>query len=261
MQLTSAQLDQYRTEGFVVLRSVIDAALLDEMRAHVNWLQQHRAADLTSPELFQFQRMNDDPFWHRVVSDERLVDIAESLLGPNIALFASGYFHKRAYEGLQVGWHQDSSAWPLVPMEAAALWVAVDASTPDNGCLRVIPGSHLSGVLPVVQRHDVASVLASGIEGPVDASRAVDLVLAPGDVSVHHPSIVHGSEPNTSPNRRCGLAIRYISTSTRILVGPTETWPGAFHLRGTDPGTNRYNPRPRFQSDRHMTFSSSERWT
>jgi ectoine hydroxylase-related dioxygenase (phytanoyl-CoA dioxygenase family) len=85
------------------------------------------------------------------------------------------------------------------------------------------------------------------------------MVLAPGDVEVHHPNIVHGSTANTSPNRRCGLTIRYIPTSTRI-TDPEVPYPSAFHLQGS-PGVNSYQPRPRYVEGRDFPFADSSRWT
>ena len=71
--------------------------------------------------------MNDDPFWLRVVSDDRLLDIAELFVGPNIALFNSSYFCKRASHGSPVLWHQDRSYWPI-DSDVVTLWLAVDDS-------------------------------------------------------------------------------------------------------------------------------------
>jgi ectoine hydroxylase-related dioxygenase (phytanoyl-CoA dioxygenase family) len=116
-------------------------------------------------------------------------------------------------------------------MEVVTLWLAVDHSTPENGCVRLIPGSHTQDTAALRERKDVENVLGAEIAVEVDESQAVDMVLAPGDVEVHHPKIVHGSNANTSPHRRCGLTIRYIPTSTRITADE-QPYPSAFLLRG-----------------------------
>jgi ectoine hydroxylase-related dioxygenase (phytanoyl-CoA dioxygenase family) len=123
----------------------------------------------------------------------------------------------------------------------------------------VVPGSHLGPTAELRDNLDVESVLGKEIAVEVDESRAVDMVLAPGDVEVHHPNIVHGSTANTSPNRRCGLTIRYIPTSTRI-TDPEVPYPSAFHLQGS-PGANSYQPRPRYVEGRDFPFADSSRWT
>lgn len=164
---------------------------------------------------------------------------------------------------MPVLWHQDGSYWPLSPMEVVTLWLAVDDSLPENGCMRVIPGTHTTDLQQLHRRTEVPNVLSSEIDRSlVDESRAVDLVLRAGDVSVHHPNLIHGSNANTSSRRRCGLTIRYIPTSTRIVTRDGARWPSAFLLRGEGvPGVNDYHPHPRYVAERHMPFRGSEAWS
>jgi phytanoyl-CoA hydroxylase len=249
-------LDAYREDGYVVFRDVLDPDLLAEVDAHVDWLGR-RHPELRGEQLGH-ELMRDDPFWVRLVSDDRLLDIAELFVGPDIALFASHYISKPAYSGQPVLWHQDGSFWPLEPMAVVTLWLAVDRSAPENGCVRVVPGSHEWDLAAMREAGEVDNVLGKEIAVDVDESAAVDIVLEPGDVEVHHPNIVHGSNANTSPRRRCGLTIRYIPTSTRI-TDPESPYPSAFHLRG-DPGVNRYQPRPRYREGRHLAFRGCANW-
>jgi phytanoyl-CoA hydroxylase len=147
-------------------------------------------------------------------------------------------------------------------MEVVTLWLAVDDSLPENGCMRVIPGTHQLDLQVLQRRTDVANVLSSQIDPAwVDESQAVDLVLKAGDVSVHHPNVIHGSNANTSAKRRCGLTIRYIPTSTRIRTKENERWASAFLLRGEAvPGVNDYHPFPRYVEGEHIPFRGSEGW-
>lgn len=249
-------LDEYERDGYVIFRDVIDPDLLQEVNAHVDWLQA-RHPDVR-PEQLGHVYMRDDPFWVRLVGDDRLVDIAELFVGPDIALFASHYISKPPFSGQPVLWHQDGAFWPLEPMRVVTLWLAVDHSTPENGCVRVVPGSHRTDYLEMRDNDDVASVLGQEIAVDVDENEAVDMVLTPGDVEVHHPAIVHGSNANTSPKRRCGLTIRYIPTSTRI-VAEENPYPSAFHLRG-ERGVNEYQPRPRYVEGECLPFRGCEQW-
>jgi ectoine hydroxylase-related dioxygenase (phytanoyl-CoA dioxygenase family) len=158
-------------------------------------------------------------------------------------------------------WHQDGSYWPLKPMEVVTLWLAVDDASPENGCMRVVPGTHKMELQEMKTRTDVANVLNSQIDPKlVDESKAVDVILNAGDVSIHHPNIIHGSEANLSAKWRRGLTIRYIPTSTRITaVKPGEKWPSAFLLRGDAvPGVNEYQPKPKFDAAKHMPFADAE---
>lgn len=240
---------QYEEQGYVIARNVLDESLVAEAAAHVEWLLK-RHPDLR-PEQLGHTLVADDPFWVRLVSDERLLDIAAKFIGEDIALFASHYICKPPGDGQAVLWHQDGSYWPLDPMRVVSLWLAVDESTPENGCLRVIPGSHRESLKELQPRADGTNVLGSGLDiDAVQAKRAVDLRLSPGDVSIHHPNIIHGSEPNTSSRWRRGLTIRYIPTSTRITT--PKPWPCAFLLRGKAvPGVNDYLPRPPFDPSKH----------
>lgn len=233
--------EAYDADGYVIARGVLDAELVARAGRHVEWLME-RHPDRRGEDLGH-DLVADDPFWLDLVGDDRLLDLAEAFLGPDLALFASHYIAKPPRSGRPVLWHQDAGYWPLEPMRVITLWLAVDPSTTANGCLRVIPGSHRHDVVPRRRRDDVDSVLGDESAVEVDESLALDLELAPGDVEIHHPHLLHASGPNTSDRRRCGLTIRYIPTSTRIL-GDGGPFPSAFLLRG-HPGRNRYQERPR----------------
>ncbi|OEU97034.1 phytanoyl-CoA dioxygenase family protein [Streptomyces oceani] len=254
---THSPLTEFERDGYTIFRDVLDPELIGEVQGHVDWLgRQHPEI---RPEQLGHEFLRDDPFWVRLVSDDRLLDIAELFVGGDIALFASHYISKSPYSGQPVLWHQDSAFWPLDPMRVVTLWLSVDHSTTENGCLRVIPGSHRQDIAAVRDNIEVENVLGQEIATEVDESEAHDIVLRPGDVEVHHPNIVHGSQANTSPHRRCGLTIRYIPTSTRITA-PEQPYPSAFWLRG-DPGeVNTYQPRPRYAPERHYAFRDAAGW-
>ena len=204
----------YERDGYVIVRGVVDDELIVRAGRHVDWLLA-RHPDRLGEDLGH-DLVADDPFWLRLVADPRLIDLAARFVGDDLALFASHYISKPAFSGRPVLWHQDAGYWPLEPMEVVTIWLAVDASTPETGCLRVVPGSHRAGIHATRTRDDVASVFGNESAVVVDEAAAVDIVLAPGDVEIHHPGLLHASGANTSPHRRCGLTIRYIPTSTRI---------------------------------------------
>ncbi len=243
--------------GYAVFRQAVPRDLVEEASRHVEWLQQQHPE--LRPEQLNYQLVIDDPFWVRLVSEPGLLDIAEQFIGPDIALFASHYISKPPFDGQPVLWHQDGSYWPLEPMEVVTLWLAVDESTPENGCMRVIPRSHRLPLQELQPNTEVSSVLGSQIDPAlVDESLAVDVILQPGDVSVHHPNLIHGSNANTSPKRRCGLTIRYIPTTTRIVSD--KPYP-TFLLRGeAKPGINTYLPKPRYVAGKHFSFRGCEEW-
>jgi ectoine hydroxylase-related dioxygenase (phytanoyl-CoA dioxygenase family) len=244
----SAQWARYAEEGYAVFPRVLDPSTVRNASDHVEWLMERHPN--TRPEHFHSHLMYDDPFWVGLVADERLLDLVEGIIGPNIALFASHYICKPGGDGLPVAWHQDGSYWPLEPMEVVTAWLAVDASTAENGCMRVVPGSHKGTILPH-KTVETRAVLPQGLDlTPEEEDRAVDIELPPGGVSLHHPLLVHGSAPNFSPKRRCGLTIRYIPATTRITDQKKRK---TFPLRGEPvPGVNEYAPFPRYREGEHF---------
>jgi len=250
--------EAYDLEGVVIVRNAIDADLAKEGLDHIQWLLK-KNPDLR-PEQLHNHLMTHDAFWVRLISDPRLLDITEQFIGPNIALFASHYIAKQPYDGQPVLWHQDGSYWPLEPMEVTTLWLCLDESTPENGCMRVIPRTQHTELQQMKERKDVANVLNSAIDDSfVDESKAIDIVLGAGDVSIHHPNVIHGSAANTSSKWRSGLTIRYIPTSTRITRA--GQWPSAWLLRGNAvPGINTYLPLPKWTAENSMPFKGQEAW-
>ena len=251
---------QYDRDGYVIARNVIDKDLVEEGRQHIDWLLA-KNPDLR-PEQLGHNLMTQDAFWVRLVGDDRLLDVAEEFIGPNIALFASHYIAKRPHDGQAVLWHQDGSYWPLEPMEVVTLWLSLDEVNAENGCMEVIPGTQHMKLEEMKPRTDVANVLNSSIDDSfVDESKAVDINLGPGDVSIHHPNVIHGSKANNSSRWRRGLTIRYIPASTRIVTRGDSLWPSAFLLRGEAvPGVNQYHPRPKFNAETSVPFRGADRW-
>ncbi|MCZ6678520.1 MAG: phytanoyl-CoA dioxygenase family protein [Candidatus Poribacteria bacterium] len=247
----------YDRDGCVVVRNVLEADLVEELDRHIDWLIE-RHPELR-PERLGHWLVAKDPFWVRFVSDHRLLDVAEALVGPNIAFFAADYIAKPPRDGQAVLWHQDGNYWALEPMEVITIWFAVSKSTCENGCVRVIPGSHRLGPIAHRSEEDSVNLLNSRVDpGVVDESAAVDVELNPGDVSVHHPRILHGSETNTSEHWRRGGSLQYMPATTQIKA---NNWPCAFLFRGEAiAGLNHYQPRPRYVAGEHMPFKGCEAW-
>ena len=244
----------YREDGFVVIPDVIDTELVRETQGHVEWLLQKHPDE--APEMLQHTLIVDDPFWIRLCTDPRLIDLIEPFLGPDIALFAAHYLCKPPRTGKPVLWHQDGNYWPLEPMEVITIWLAGDDSTSENGCMRVIPGSHRARKLLAHSRNnEEPNVLSSEMDDDVDEETAMDLIVPAGGVSIHDPYLVHGSEPNRSEKRRIGLTLRYIPTTTRIT---RDAWP-AYLCRGRAvDGINSYPPLPKFRAQDHYPFGDSD---
>lgn len=168
-----------------------------------------------------------------LVRDTRILDVVESIVGPDILVWQTAFFIKEARDPSFVTWHQDSTYWGLSEPEVVTAWVAFSASTPQSGCVRVIPGTHRLDQVPHVETRAAGNLLTRGqeIAVDIDESQAVSMPLAPGEMSLHHIRTFHNSEPNRSDDRRIGFAIRYIPTRIRQTEVDGDT---ATLVRGQD---------------------------
>lgn len=150
---------------------------------------------------------------HRLVTHDALLNAVEDVLGGDILIDGTLVFYKPPQDPSYVSWHQDSvySGWHLTPSTSA--WIALTASHRANGCMRVIPGSHKQGLVSHVNIRDDSNLVARGerVETGVDESQAVDVVLQPGEMSLHHSTIIHGSNANTSDEPRIGFIVRFVT--------------------------------------------------
>lgn len=228
--LTAAETAAYHAKGYHFPIRAVPAAEAE------GWLGALRATEarLGGP---LSGRMNQKPHlilpWaHAIVTHPRVLDAVESVLGPDILCWGSQFFMKGAGDAAYVSWHQDGTYWGLSSPEVVTAWIAFTPSVPESGCMRVVPGT---------QRETVAhtdtfakdNLLSRGQEVAVevDEREAVDIVLQPGEMSLHHVLIVHGSDPNRAAWPRIGFAIRYVPTHVRQLNGEKD---GAMLVRGAD---------------------------
>ncbi len=162
-----------------------------------------------------------------------VLDVVEQVIGPNILVWGSSFFIKEPRNPSFVSWHQDSTYWGLEPPDIVTAWVALSESTRENGAMRVIPGSHKLDQAPHRDTFAANNLLSRGQEimVEVDESKAVELPLQPGEMSLHHVRLIHGSDPNPSTKWRIGFAIRYIPTYVRQAAGMRDS---ATLVRGVD---------------------------
>ncbi len=188
-----------------------------------------------------------------IVRHPAILDAVEDVLGPDLMVWSANFFTKEARDPSYVSWHQDSTYWGLSEPDVVTAWVAFSDSVPENGCMRVVPGTHLLEQLPHQDTFAENNLLTRGqeVQVQVDPSKAVDVVLGPGEFSLHHVRLVHGSEPNLSGRRRIGFAIRYVPPYVRQVAGPRDS---AMLVRGED-RYGHFEPEPRPRTD----FGAAER--
>ena len=183
------------------------------------------------------------PFLWDLIQDPRIVEPVAQILGPDLLCWGSSFFSKDAGTDDVVPWHQDGTCWGLDAPRALTAWLALTPSTPEMGCLRVLPGSHETPVRHAI-RNAPSSMLPLGEEVAleVDEAQVVDCPLRPGEMSLHHVMLVHGSHPNRAPEgRRIGFAIRYIAGDVAQRHGKRGF---ASLVRGRDHRTYELEQRP-----------------
>jgi len=167
-----------------------------------------------------------------LIRHPRILDAVEDVLGPDLLCWGSSFFIKEAGDPAFVSWHQDSTYWGLSEPDVLTAWVAFTESSIESGAMRMVAGTHHE---QVAHRDTFArdNLLSRGqeIAVEVDEARAVDVVLHPGEMSLHHVRMFHGSPPNRSADRRIGYAIRYIPTRIRQIAGARDS---ATLVRGVD---------------------------
>ena len=223
--VTPEQVAFYRDQGYLKLGRIFSQAELNALREHVDGMiaalpPEKRPEEMDVPHF-------TDPWLFRYLSDPRVLDVIEDLIGPDIVLWSSHFIAKPRGNGRAVPWHTDGAYWGKVlqPMQVVTLWLAVDESTRENGCMRVIPGSHRHGRV-YGHRKDSRPDLALDLvleDGQLDPNSARDVVLEAGQFSLHDVYLVHGSNPNRSTRRRAGVAIRFMPATSlfdRALYKP-----------------------------------------
>jgi len=158
------------------------------------------------------------PQIYALVCDARLLDRVAQIIGENILVHSTTLFHKHAGDAQFVSWHQDAYYWGLSEPQLVSVWIALSPSTAENGCMQVIRATHKEGILPHGEKsNDEKNLLRSGLSlkaAPV-LDDVQDVILQPGEFSLHHPFAIHGSSPNRSTTPRMGFAIRYVSASVQ----------------------------------------------
>ncbi len=148
-----------------------------------------------------------------------MLDHVEKVLGPDLIIWSTSVFTKYAHHPGFISWHQDGTYWGLDSQKVATAWIALSDSTVQNGCMRVVPGTHSEPIHPHTDTYAEANQLSRGqeIEVDVDEDHALDVVLKAGEMSLHHVNIIHGSYANSSDTKRIGYAIRFITPNVNQI--------------------------------------------
>jgi len=211
MTLSTDQIETYRKQGLLfpcrVLSPVEAAECLRELETYESSSGEPIAGKWRYKSHLVF------PWLNQLMRHPTILDLARSLLGEDLMVWTTHIYPKDAGDGRFFSWHQDSAHWGLDSNRILSVWVALTDATRDNGCMRMLPGSHHKGEVIHQDSWDPDNILTRGqtIKEPINEDEAVWVELKAGEASIHHVDLFHASTANVSPERRVGVAIRYIT--------------------------------------------------
>ncbi|MEO8938835.1 MAG: phytanoyl-CoA dioxygenase family protein [Burkholderiaceae bacterium] len=244
--LSQEQIDTFWRDGCVFPIRVMPAEKATAIRDRLEDFEASTGGplkgDLRHKTHLLFTWLND------LTRDTHIVDAIEDLYGPDLLCWTTNFFIKEANNPAFVSWHQDSTYWGLSRPDVVTAWLALTTSNAGNGAMGFIPGTHKADQIPHRDTFAKNNLLTRGqeIAVDVDEASAVTVELQPGEISLHHVRVVHGSPANLSNDRRIGFAIRYIPTSVAQVAGDDS----ATLVRGTDAFHHfELEPRPTMDMD------------
>lgn len=259
--LTHAQLADYDELGFLHSIPVLSSAEVRRFRAEVEQTCAaigDRVTRLDGPHLY-FR-------WAWELSTHpRVLDCMEQLIGPNILLKSTRLFYKFGQSPSFVGWHQDGITERVDQAFVPAIWLGLTEATAENGCLRVVPRSHRLGLVPHADRPNPSNLTTQGLTAQVEIDSPHDIVMREGEMSLHHPLILHASNPNQSVESRIGFSATYSTpalTTSRTAVawvrgdGPRDR----FTMIGEPPDRSLAEAIAAYRAGNHqMLFETADR--
>ena len=245
--LNPTDVTRYREDGYLRPIPVIPVEEAATLRAELEemedtWL----TADLPHP-LNTYKRVNSHcviPMAHRIAADPRVLDVVEGILGPDILIWSVEFFIKEPQTKSIVSMHQDLTYWGFGAVDQLlTAWIALSPATEASGCMNFVRGSHKNPILPHEDTYDKDNLLSRGQEIQVDVAPEdkVPAELQPGQMSLHHGLMIHGSGPNVTDDRRIAVAIRYCTPQIAQQVAQKDY---AILARGADRTGNFINFAP-----------------
>jgi len=225
-QLHADEIAHYRDRGYVVPRWALPEAQVAAMREALDELIRRnpgvRPEKLVSAHVEGPPGKGNGEGVHGVADflalarDPQIVELVSGVIGEDVILWGCHVFCKPAGTGYETPWHQDGHYWPIRPLATCTVWVALEPSVADNGCLRVIPGSHTARQLHEHLHEDRTDLTLNQrlAAGSFDEATAVDIELQPGQMSLHDVYMIHGANANRSARRRTGVALRYMPATS-----------------------------------------------
>jgi len=207
--LSREQIDHYNARGYIRPLDAFNELEVARNRAYFDYLLAEMRVFRDGRDTYAINGYHSRCRGiYNLVTHPRLLDFVQDIVGDDVIAWATHFFCKMPHDPKAVPWHQDASYWPLSPARTVTVWLAIDDADPENSAMKFLPGTHTRGHLKwKVTEQD--AVLGQEIENAETMGEPVYDVLKAGQFSLHADMLAHGSEPNRSDRRRCGLTIRY----------------------------------------------------
>ncbi len=237
--LSTADIETWNRDGYLGPLDVYGAEAINDIRRYFDQLLADALAEGRDSYSISSAHLKHARVWE-MLTDRRIVDYVSDLLGENVVGWGSHFFCKLPGDGKRVDWHQDCSYWPLTPTKAVTVWLAIDDADLENGGMEVVLGSHTHGLIEFKTSEDRSgNVLDQSVSDPERYGSIHHTPLRAGQISIHSDLLLHGSAPNDSDRRRCGLTLRYCPADVTayldwnrkgvVVAGcaDPDEWPGA----------------------------------
>ena len=217
--LNSSQLKQYEDKGYVAPIDALSSKEANEVREELEFIEKKWPNELNGLGRNYVHLIS--PVFDRVCYNSKILDAVESLIGKNILICGTTLFIKNPNQKGYVSFHQDAKYIGLEPYNWVTAWVAITDANEENGCMRMWSGSHKRNLQKHNQKFDENNLLTRGqtVEN-VLINETEPVILKAGQMSLHHPTVVHGSGLNKSNDRRIGFVIQsYIGSNVDQVLG------------------------------------------
>lgn len=218
--LSPPQVARYRCDGFLFPIACLTPEEVGYFRGRLETFEQEQGDTFGKlPDLVRSKSHLLFSWMDALVRHPKVLDAVESIIGPDILIYHLTSWLKEPHEPSHVSWHQDGTYFGLEPHEQITAWIALTDATPEMGCIKLIPGSHVIGQRPHKDTAMPGNLLSRGqtIEHNLDYTKHVMMPLKAGQISLHHTHIVHSSEPNRTDRRRIGIGVSYIPPQCRLV--------------------------------------------
>jgi non-haem Fe2+, alpha-ketoglutarate-dependent halogenase len=213
--LSEDEADRYERDGILFPIRVLAPGDVSKFRSGFEEMESYFGGKLEYAALTHLYF----PWAYDLATRRAVVDAVEDILGEDLLVQSTLILCKYPHDPAFISWHQDVKYTNQSEHSTTSAWIALSDSTPDSGCMRVIAGSHRQGVLPHMDEAAPHSILTYSVV-TADETRAEDVVLSAGEMSLHHSDIVHGSAPNRSDQKRIGFIVRFVTSAYRRTENP-----------------------------------------